>query len=144
MNLKINKHRNGFSLVETIFSLLIISIAVSLIGFTFQQMRKNNLNQQQESEIFRYLDLIESKQFAFKSLMIKNNQLFLYSQTEQKSYIVSRYKDQIKMKTADGGYMPLILHVEDANWKIDQNHVISTIKLRGHTYEFTSNLTTKG
>ncbi|MDN4461723.1 type II secretion system protein [Fructilactobacillus sanfranciscensis] len=61
MNLKINKHRNGFSLVETIFSLLIISIAVSLIGFTFQQMRKNNLNQQQESEIFRYLDLIESK-----------------------------------------------------------------------------------
>ncbi|POH13336.1 hypothetical protein BGL41_04150 [Fructilactobacillus sanfranciscensis] len=143
MNLKINKHRNGFSLVETIFSLLIISIAVSLIGFTFQQMRKNNLNQQQESEIFRYLDLIESKQFAFKSLMIKNNQLFLYSQTEQKSYIVSRYKDQIKMKTVDGGYMPLILHVEDANWKIDQNHVISAIKLRGHTYEFTSNLTTK-
>ncbi|WP_395318725.1 competence type IV pilus minor pilin ComGF [Fructilactobacillus frigidiflavus] len=140
MNLSINKLRNGFSLVETIFSLLIISIAVSLIGFTFQQMRQNNLNQQQASEIFRYLDLIESKQFAFKSVMIKNNQLYLYSQTEKKNYIVSRYKDQIKMKTADGGYMPLILHVETASWKIHQDQVISTIKLGDKNYEFTSKL----
>lgn len=144
MNLRINKLRNGFSLVETIFSLLIISIAVSLIGFTFQQMRQKNLNQQQTSEIFRYLDLIESKQFAFKSVMIKNDQLYLYSQTEQTNYIVSRYKDQIKMKTAGGGYMPLILHVETAHWRIQQDQVISTIKLGGKSYEFTSKLPKKG
>ncbi|WP_429970729.1 competence type IV pilus minor pilin ComGF [Fructilactobacillus sp. Tb1] len=143
MKISLNKQRNGFSLVETIFSLLIISIAVSMISLTFQQMRQNNIKTQQSSELFRYVDLIESNQFDFKIDKVEIERIKLYSQTENQYYIIEKYNNLIKMKAADGGYMPLILNIDAVKWDQVDDCLISKIKLGGHVYEFKSKLPEK-
>lgn len=119
--------RNGFSLVETIFSLIIISVAFSLISCTFWQIRKDNQQRNQIQQFYQYLDVLESDDFQFTVVKCENNNVELHSLKESKNYNLKKYKNVIKLSGENGGYMPLIMNIKSAQWFLKNHELFSRV-----------------
>ncbi|WP_413627181.1 competence type IV pilus minor pilin ComGF [Fructilactobacillus vespulae] len=135
--------RQAFSLVETLVSLVIISLAISIMMITLNQINLYNKNNIDTNSLYRYIDLLESDQYNFEVLDVTNNKVKLYSTSKQRNYNLTIYKDVIRLATTDGGYMPLLNHAQSTKWMIKDDYLFSEITIGGKKIETKIHVKTK-
>ncbi|MCT0151184.1 competence type IV pilus minor pilin ComGF [Fructilactobacillus fructivorans] len=137
--LKSISKRAGFSIIESIFSLLVISMAFGLIMLTTQLIRSEKW-EDRDGIFYRYLDVIESPDYQFKVMNVERNSVKLKSKKENKEYIMEKYENMVRLRGVKGGHIPIILRVNHASWSTHHHVLTSRIKIDGVNYEAKSYL----
>lgn len=61
-----NKQRNGYSLVETLVTIVVIAMGFNLMQLAFKLNGAVSQHTQRTTQFYRYLDVIEDPQFQFR------------------------------------------------------------------------------
>ncbi|USS91223.1 competence type IV pilus minor pilin ComGF [Fructilactobacillus carniphilus] len=128
-------NRSGFTLVETIISLGLISIGVSLMLMTVSLMRTDVKTQSHSLQFYRFVDVLESHHFNFKVDRCTTSSVNLTSQTEQQHYYLMLAKQTLKLRTSQGGYMPLLMDVQKTNFTVQRHWLVIKVLMEGKWYE---------
>ncbi|USS87644.1 prepilin-type N-terminal cleavage/methylation domain-containing protein [Fructilactobacillus hinvesii] len=127
--------RLGFTLIETVVSLGLIAVGISLMLMTSRLMRTDVNVQNQTLQFYRFVDVLESHHFQFKVDHCTAEAVQLTSQTEQQRYYLLVSKQTVKLRTSQGGYMPLLMDVQKTEFSVHQQWLIIKILMGGKWYE---------
>ncbi|GLB46704.1 hypothetical protein WR164_06830 [Philodulcilactobacillus myokoensis] len=138
---KIDSSKSGFTLIETIFSLLLISFIIILIhGFILVINQKPDFKDR-TSEVYQWINFIESSHFNFQ-IANRHQHLTLYSLSQHQFYLLkinSKNHELYMSKQGEGGYMPLLSKVEWIDLSYHQPILTFNINLtNGQKYTFHS------
>ncbi|USS86784.1 competence type IV pilus minor pilin ComGF [Fructilactobacillus cliffordii] len=127
--------RSGFTLIETIISLGLISVGISLMLITVSLMRSDVKTQSHSLQFYRFVDVLESHHFNFKVDSCNTSSINLTSQMEQQHYYLVLAKQTLKLRTSQGGYMPLLMDVEKTDFKLQRQWLVIRVLMEGKWYE---------
>ncbi|MCF6515832.1 hypothetical protein GSH19_06695 [Lactobacillus sp. S2-2] len=123
---KVLMNKSGFTVIETIVSLFIFSISLLLItSYLYIQKKIKN---DDFSDFFFYIQNIENKNYDFTFCEMNNDSPVFYSEINNKKYVLEKYKNMIRLRTLDGGHIPLMDNVEDVFWQYKNEFLISEIQ----------------
>lgn len=133
-------NRDGFSLVESMLSLLLMAMAFAIMTFTCDQIKNNRFNKA-ESSYYKFLDVLESDKYQFKVIEItKDNDVELMSKTDHKKYVLNQYRNMIRLRSENGGHMPLILEVKKVRWNYKRHILQINVNTGGYHFKSKSKL----
>lgn len=125
---KVSISKNAFTIIETVVSLFIFSTTLIMItSFIYIQGKTKNNN---FTDFFFYIQNIENKNYQFVIYEMKSEGPIFYSQFNDKKYILEQYKSMIRLRTFDGGHIPLMDNVESVKWSYYNNVLISQIETK--------------
>lgn len=114
----------GFTLVETMVSLMIFSVAVMTISLVLQGIRRQAVDDY-TTEFYLYLNILENHHYKISHCC--SQQLILSK--NHKKYNVSFSKQKIIMSTDKGGYVPILNHVKSVDWKNKNGTLMTNIEM---------------
>ena len=114
MKKRLLTNRSGFTLVEAVLSLLMVSIGVMILGIFLPTWRRSEVNSFQLTDFYSYLDTTENHRYRLK----KAGQHRVELSGNGKMYILKLKNNRhlLMMTTNRGGYMPLLKNVKSVNW----------------------------
>ncbi|KRM09262.1 ComGF family competence protein [Paucilactobacillus suebicus] len=128
------KQRFGFTLVECALALMVTSMAVLLINFTivnFNSVEKINYNDDIQWYIF--MRELESNEHKFELKDCTSTKLIMISQVTHKLYRLECKDGHLYLTTDDGGYLPLMEHVNSYTLKkANESQVSITVKMHNN------------
>ncbi|USS93788.1 prepilin-type N-terminal cleavage/methylation domain-containing protein [Fructilactobacillus ixorae] len=127
--------RAGFTLVETVVALGLIALGLSLMLLTTNGMRHTVNIQNQQLQFYRFVDVIESHHFKFKVVHCSPNEIKLVSQAEHQDYYLINAQGTVKLRTSQGGYMPLLMNVQQTDFALQKQWLVMKVLLGGKWYE---------
>ncbi|UQS86769.1 ComGF family competence protein [Nicoliella spurrieriana] len=123
--LKSVRNRNGFTIVESIISLMVVAMVILLCGILFSYVVTRRQHDNHLTAFHLYLRMIESKEYRFKYVEHRSDRLVL--KTADKQYIISLANDSIRMTTTHGGYVPLIDGVDYVEWHYHRDVLMTRV-----------------
>ncbi|QBP18719.1 prepilin-type N-terminal cleavage/methylation domain-containing protein [Acetilactobacillus jinshanensis] len=110
-------NRNGFTLVETMLSLMITAFVILIVGSTFSDVRHSRYHNVM-TQFYVYLDAIED----YKVTSYGDGELNL--KKGRKNYYVELQDHDLILTTHHGGYMPFLYHVKKVEWHRTDNGLL--------------------
>lgn len=99
------KTRNGFTIIEVVIALVVLSLLVLTIQVALPMLRTNK----DETLSWYYtLSELEENQKHFKISKMYTNQIYLKDDQDQTQYVLKQNRQSLILSTNDGGYIPLM------------------------------------
>lgn len=99
------KTRNGFTIIEVVIALVVLSLLVLTIQVALPMLRSNK----DETLSWYYtLSELEENQKHFKISKMYTNQIYLKDGQDQTQYVLKQNRQSLILSTNDGGYIPLM------------------------------------
>ncbi|MDV7720110.1 prepilin-type N-terminal cleavage/methylation domain-containing protein [Pediococcus ethanolidurans] len=119
------KNKSGFTLMETLISLLVLGIIFQIISFSTRLMTIP-VKQRVNSEDWQILiNELESSKHQFRLKSNSHSYVYLNSLAENKIYKLEKYKDQLRFSP---GYMPLISQINAVDFDYQEPFLKLQIK----------------
>lgn len=103
--------RNGFTVIECIISLLLLSIVTALIMVIIpsaEQLQRKSFKNTTDWCLF--LQRLENSEYQFKLRAVATDHLTLYSDKQQENFYIKGGKRAVYLQTGHGGYLPLLVN----------------------------------
>lgn len=126
----INEQR-GFTLFESMLSLLILSMIISL-GMAIFNITGQNNRSNENTEALMFIQELESKKHDFKLISVNETKLKLYSKTEEKTYWLGQYKNMLRFTP---GHMPILSNVQYCHFKLNKGLIKIHLKVNQNSYQ---------
>ncbi|MDR3240951.1 MAG: hypothetical protein LBT37_02105 [Lactobacillaceae bacterium] len=134
------KNRNGFTLVECVFTLILVTMisllfaqVVNFISSYQQSAKEHAFN----AQIDRFIADLEGTNFEFEFVEAKSDtpalQVQLYSNVERKHYLLCTGNPGMILKTEKGGHMPILTGISLEHWEQNENqgqHTLTFVTYR--------------
>ncbi|WP_105957220.1 ComGF family competence protein [Apilactobacillus quenuiae] len=120
--------RNGFTIIESIIGLLILSLLAILINTSFFYINDDDRHQKSETVNYHvFLSTIESKKLNLKVVRLGDNNITLTNPLINKEYRIQVYKNMLRLSGNKNGHVPILEHVESTKFSIHKNHLFIKI-----------------
>lgn len=126
-------NRRGFTIVESIIGLFILSLISIVINFSILYI--NNSDKHQRTETINYhvfLSTIESKKLNLKVIKVEKNNILLINSSINKEYRIQSYKNMLRLSGNKNGHVPILENVNSAYFSIYRNHLFIKVIFNNH------------
>ncbi|MHA8110938.1 competence type IV pilus minor pilin ComGF [Lactobacillaceae bacterium Melli_B4] len=129
--------RRAFTIIESVISLVIVSMIVLLIAVVVRSIWQQQQDENESTNFHLYLRAIESSKYHFKYVDNADGRLKLTS--HNKTYLVALNSNGIRMTTDKGGYVPLLDHVVRVDWQYERSLLKTRVQMTsGNTFKAVS------
>lgn len=111
-----HKYRQAFTLIETVISLLIISVGIFMMGWFVNVNRKLNDANIQTTNFYLFINRFEDQHFKIKKC--HDDELKIMQTRTNKEYLIHLDKGSLLLSNSTGqGYVPLMDNVSKVHWQ---------------------------
>ncbi|TPR12728.1 prepilin-type N-terminal cleavage/methylation domain-containing protein [Apilactobacillus timberlakei] len=131
--MRITLNRRGFTVIESIMGLLMLSLIAMLINTTTLYI--NNSDRHQRSEIINYhvfLSTIESRKLNLRVVKTDDNNITLINPSNYKEYRIQTYKNMLRLSGNKSGHVPILENVASTYFSIHKNHLFIKLTFINH------------
>ncbi|WP_251547150.1 ComGF family competence protein [Limosilactobacillus caecicola] len=115
------KKSSGFTLLECVIGLLVVLMMTYLVVLTVPCLKRSSDTAAGiDTDWYLCLQRLESPQYAFSVQKVTHQRLILLNQVNHETYIVQGGRQSIFLKTAQGGYLPLLVNCSPGSLRFDQ------------------------
>lgn len=116
--------RYGFTLVETMVSLMIFSVSITIIFMILQGLH-HEFKEDSSTDFYLYLRTVEDRGYRIKNC---DSQRLALSKGG-KTYNVRFSKNKLIISTDKGGYIPILDNVSSVDWSARKNILNSRVEM---------------
>lgn len=120
--------RSGFTLLECIISLLVVSMITVLIQLALPAVNQlQTASLKDTTDWYLFLERLEDDQKNFSLVDVQKSYLVLSSTTSSDQYIVQGGRQAIYLRTNHGGYLPILVNYQPRSLsfcKFDSSNVL--------------------
>lgn len=131
MKLGKNFKKRGFTLIEAVIALSILSMVV-LLGSLSIETANGEMKRDYENKLETIVQDLESPKHGFKLVGLESDQLKLYSMVEEKTYHLSLYRNMLRYTP---GHMPLMLEIMHVRFSKEGNLIKIEITVRNQKFD---------
>lgn len=118
-------------MLETIIALLVTAMTCQLLLFSVNHVKAH----QEPTNLNQLTQLLLNDELQFQYVGGKKHQLVLYSVKHQEVYSLEQYHNQLCLKKAGKGYMPIMYHIDDFQVSYHQPYLTIKIIANKHKLE---------
>lgn len=131
----LKKKHSSFTLLETLVSLMVTSLGISLFMGFLTNVNNNLRNPYQDdlAQVEQLVSVLRSKGLGLSYQKTTFGEVFFYSQPRKATYHLKYERNKLWLNQDGQGYMPLLFEVEEfkTSWD-DKNHSLALMmKLHG-------------
>ena len=119
-----NNFRPGFTLAETMVSLMIMALAFVIVEMTLASWSRTT-DDFMTINFDRYLDVIEGQRYKLRTVHAHGLTLV----DRGRKFIVKPLNNKIILTTRKGGYVPLLKNVRSVDWRYSRSTLISRVTM---------------
>ncbi|WP_057804295.1 competence type IV pilus minor pilin ComGF [Pediococcus stilesii] len=131
MKLGKNFKKRGFTLIEAVIALSILSMVV-LLGSLSIETANGEMKRDYENKLETIVQDLESPKHGFKLVGLESDQLKLYSMVEEKTYYLGLYRNMLRYTP---GHMPLMLEIAHVRFSKEGNLIKIEITVRNQKFD---------
>jgi competence protein ComGF len=105
------RRKRGFTMIESLLALVLISLIAVLLSYGKYFNQKYHDNSDTIS-YYSFLQSIEQSKYQFSIKSLEKNVLRLYSSSQNKVYLLYKYRNNLVLTGAISGYMPVLKSVK--------------------------------
>lgn len=131
------KKTKGFLLAEAMFSIFVTILVISILQNLLLSMKTANRQQKTNDLAYAYVQLdrfLHDDAPAYPILEKSNSERTVFykkikekGKIRKKQYAIEHYDSMIRMTTLSAGHMPLLLHVEKADFLTKPGRIVINI-----------------
>lgn len=132
-----NNAFRGFTLIEDVFGLIILSLVVSTMQVFMQTGEKITLISREKNSLewHLFLSQLENRSKNWQVKIVKSQQLVISDQQEKQEFEITPHKNQLKIKKR-GGYEPLLTKVSSSHFYEQEGMVVISVVMEdGKAYQ---------
>ena len=112
--------REGFTIIECIFSLMVKAMTILLIQLVLPSaLHLQNDSLKNNTDWYLFIERLEDPRCHFQISKVKNNQLIL-SDCNNEEYQIESGKHAVFIRSVYGGYLPILMNYHPGSIKYHQ------------------------
>ncbi len=112
--------REGFTIIECIFALMVMAMTILLVQLVLPSaLYLQNDSLKNNTDWYLFIERLEDPRCHFKISKVKSNQLIL-SDCDNEEYQIESGKHSVFLRTVHGGYLPILTNYRPGSLKYHQ------------------------